>query len=82
MMRQREVQSCLGFLLLLGLLLGLNPPHTHAAESPQPPEGLATPAQAGSMPEFALPNATGDGDTVRSEALGGKVVVIRFWASW
>jgi hypothetical protein len=34
------------------------------------------------MPEFNLPNANGDGDTVRSEALTGKVVVIRFWASW
>ena len=32
------------------------------------------------MPEFELPNA--HGDTVRSEALRGKVVVMRFWASW
>jgi peroxiredoxin len=32
------------------------------------------------MPTFELPDA--NGDTVRSEELRGKVVVVRFWASW
>jgi hypothetical protein len=80
MIRQREIQPWLGFYLLLGALVTLSPLHTLAAEAPQPPQGLATPDQATSMPVFELPAV--NADTVRSEALRGKVVVIRFWASW
>jgi len=79
-MRRRKVQPCLGLFLLLGVLCTLSPLHTHAAESPTPPEGLAAPGQSTSMPTFELPDA--NGDTVRSEELRGKVVVVRFWASW
>jgi len=32
------------------------------------------------MPAFELPDP--DGNPVRSEELRGKVVMIRFWASW
>jgi len=80
MIRQREEQSRLGLFLLLGLLLTLSPLHTPAAESPKLPEGLATPGQSTPMPVFELPDP--DGNPVRSEGLRGKVVVIRFWASW
>ena len=80
MRRQREVRSRLGPCLLLGLLLTLSPPRAPAAESPTPPEGLATPGQLTPMPAFELPDP--DGNPVRSEELRGKVVMIRFWASW
>jgi peroxiredoxin len=32
------------------------------------------------MPEFELPDT--NGATLRSAALQGKVVVVRFWATW
>jgi len=80
MRRQREVRSRLGPCLLLGLLLTLSPLRTPAAESPRLPEGLATPGQATLLPAFALPDPAGN--TVRSEDLRGKVVVVRFWATW
>jgi len=79
MIRRYEVRLYLGLLLLLGGLLTWSVPHTPAA-SPTPPEGLAAPGQAVSMPGFELPNA--NGDPVRSAELRGKVVVVRFWASW
>jgi len=80
MRRQSEVSSRLGLCLLLGLLLTLIPLLAPAADSPPLPEGLAAPAQATSMPVFELPDPAGT--PVRSTDLQGKVVVVRFWASW
>ena len=80
MIRQREVRSCLGLFLLLGLLLTLSPLRMPAAEAPKLPEGLAAPGQSTPMPGFELPDP--DGNPVRSEGLLGKVVVVRFWATW
>lgn len=81
MMRRREMQAGLGLLLLLVLLPAWRTLSAQAGGAPKPPEGLTTPAQATAMSMFELPNANGD-EPVRSEALRGKVVVIRFWASW
>ena len=80
MRRQREIRPRLRFFLLLGLLLTLSPLRTPAADAPKLPEGLAPPGQLTPMPAFELPDR--DGNPVRSEGLRGKVVVIRFWASW
>ena len=80
MIRQREVRPRLGLFLLLGLLLTLSPLRISAADSPQPLEGLAIPGQLTPMPAFELPDP--DGQPVRSEDLRGKVVVVRFWATW
>lgn len=66
--------------LLLGSFLTVSPLALHAADAPAPPPGLASPSSATSMVAFELP--TPAGDTVRSAALAGKVVVIRFWATW
>lgn len=55
------------------------PEPSNAAE-PQLPEGLAAPAKPAQMPAFELP--TVDGKRLRSQALDGQVLVIRFWASW
>ena len=80
MMRGCAVRPRLWLLLLLGVLLTLSPLGLRAAEQPGPPEGLAAPGPSTSMPAFELPDA--NGETVRSTALQGKVVVVRFWASW
>jgi len=81
MKRQRKSQVFLvGCLLFLGGLLTLSPLRSSAAESPTPPEGLATPGQATAMPAFEL--ADPDSHPVRSDDLRGKVVVVRFWATW
>lgn len=66
--------------LLLGSFLTVSPLALHAADAPAPPPGLAPPSSATSLSAFELP--TPQGDTVRSAALAGKVVVIRFWATW
>ena len=80
MIRQREARLCLGLFLLLGFFLTLSPLRIPAADPPQLPEGLAPPGQLIPMPVFELPDP--DGQPVRSEDLRGKVVVVRFWASW
>ena len=80
MLRRHVVRSCLWLLLLLGGLLILSPPGLRAAEQPNPPEGLTAPSPSTSMPMFELPDA--NGATVRAADLQGKVVVVRFWATW
>ena len=80
MMRRYTVQLRLWLLLLLGGLLTLHPLGLRAAEQPTPPEGLAPQSQLTPMPVFELPGP--DGQPVRSEDLRGKVVVVRFWATW
>ena len=80
MLRRHAVRPRLRPFLLLAILLTLSPLGLHAAEQPNPPEGLATPSPSTSMPVFELPDA--NGETVRSAALQGKVVVVRFWATW
>ena len=66
--------------LLLGIFLTLGSLLTHAIGSATLPEGLAAPGQSMSMPAFELPDA--NGATIRSTDLQGKVIVVRFWASW
>ncbi len=80
MLRRCAGQLHLWLLLLLGGLLTLPPLGLRAAEQPTPPEGLAAPGQPTSMPAFELPDP--NGETVRSAELQGKVVVVRFWATW
>jgi cytochrome oxidase Cu insertion factor (SCO1/SenC/PrrC family) len=80
MLKRCVVQSRLWLLLLLGGLLTLRPAGLCAAEQPNPPEGLTTPSPSTSMPMFELPDA--NGETVRAADLQGKVVVVRFWATW
>jgi cytochrome oxidase Cu insertion factor (SCO1/SenC/PrrC family) len=79
-MTRRYYGQYLMLFLLLGIFLTLSPLFAPAAGSPTLPEGLVAPSQSTSMPEFELPDASGE--TVRSAALQGKVVVVRFWASW
>jgi cytochrome oxidase Cu insertion factor (SCO1/SenC/PrrC family) len=79
MIRRYEAQH-LRLFLLLGILLTLSPLSLWAAEQPTPPEGLTAPSASTSMPAFELPDVTGE--TVRSADLQGKVVVVRFWATW
>ena len=70
----------LWLLLFLGGFLILRPLGLRAAEQPNPPEGLIAPSPSTTMPIFELPDV--NGETVRSADLQGKVVVMRFWATW
>lgn len=70
----------LGFALLLGSVLVVSPAPVQAADPAALPMGLAAPNAATSMPTFELP--TPHGEPFRSASLTGKVVVIRFWATW
>ncbi len=51
-----------------------------AAGLPAFPPGLSKPAKSLVMPAFELPTATGA--LVRSSALHGQVLIVRYWASW
>lgn len=48
--------------------------------SPEPPLGLGAVQPATPMPSFKLPLV--NGDLFDSSTLQGKVVVVRFWATW
>jgi hypothetical protein len=53
----------------------------HAAEEPLPaPAVLAPPKQPTKLPEFEFANL--HGGTLRSSEMKGKVIIIRFWATW
>ena len=53
----------------------------HAAESPVlPPAVMAPPQQAMKLPEFEFVNL--QGGTLKSSEMKGKVIIIRFWATW
>jgi hypothetical protein len=68
-------------LILCSAILTLGEMVRHAlADPPAPPPGLAAPRQPTPMPDFSLP-AVG-GTSVRAADLQGKVIVVRFWATW
>jgi hypothetical protein len=51
-----------------------------AGEERTLPEGLTAPTQPAPMPEFSVPSVSGT--PMQAAALQGKVVVVRFWATW
>jgi cytochrome oxidase Cu insertion factor (SCO1/SenC/PrrC family) len=65
--------------LVMGLTLG-SMSASGAELSLPPPKGLVSNAPPTPIPAFSL--ATLDGTTMRSADLQGKVVVVRFWATW
>jgi cytochrome oxidase Cu insertion factor (SCO1/SenC/PrrC family) len=58
-----------------GAMLG-----TATGETPEPPMGLAQVTPATPMAAFTRP--TLNGSAFDTSALQGKVVVVRFWATW
>jgi cytochrome oxidase Cu insertion factor (SCO1/SenC/PrrC family) len=68
-------------LLLLAVVLTLGLIASDArGDQAVPPQGLVAVDPSVPMPEFSLPSI--DGKTVGSAELQGKVVVVRFWATW
>jgi hypothetical protein len=61
--------------LCIGFTLGVA-----AGETLEPPMGLAEVKPAKPMEAFTLPGL--NGSAFDSSALQGKVVVVRFWATW
>jgi cytochrome oxidase Cu insertion factor (SCO1/SenC/PrrC family) len=53
----------------------------HAAEGLFPSATvMAAPQQPTKLPDFELPNL--NGGTLKSADMKGKVIIIRFWATW
>ncbi|HSF29393.1 MAG TPA: hypothetical protein VLK82_02825 [Candidatus Tectomicrobia bacterium] len=67
--------SVASFALLIGLTWG-----AATGDTLQPPMGLAEIKPPAPMPAFRIPEL--GGTTFDSSALQGKVVVVRFWATW
>ena len=79
--RPKESMSVLLILTTLGIVLALGSFSAHGDDHVlQPPTGLASTDHHTPMPEFSL--AAVNGTTIRSVDLQGKVVVVRFWATW
>lgn len=77
----RRLTPWRGILVTIGLVLLVGSYTTPAAERvPVPPDGLLPPETPTSIPDFRLPSV--DGKTLEAADLRGKVVVIRFWATW
>jgi hypothetical protein len=51
-----------------------------AEKAPSPPPGLAALSKPTPMPDFSVSGLAGT--PIRSADLLGKVVVVRFWATW
>ena len=79
---REKVSMCLWLVLLsLAAILLCNGPGARAAKAvATPPPGLVTPSLSAPLPAFRL-EAVG-GTTVQATDLLGKVVVVRFWATW
>jgi hypothetical protein len=77
--RQAYHASWALFSLALILTLGLIGSDARGDQA-VPPQGLVAVDSSVSMPEFSLPSL--GGAAVNSAALQGKVVVVRFWATW
>jgi hypothetical protein len=69
--------SCVVWILSVGALSA----GAYAAEGLFPNATvMAAPQQPTKLPDFELPNV--NGGTLRSADMKGKVIVIRFWATW
>ena len=81
-MMQRQPWSVVFWLVLLtsGLSGFATRPLGHAAAASSAPPGLVALPQPPPLPEFSLTSPTGT--TIRSADLAGKVIVVRFWATW
>ena len=66
--------------LIVATVLALQPVHVLAADGPAVPQGMQAPSESLTLPAFELPAP--EGNVVRAADLEGKVVVVRFWASW
>ena len=66
--------------LKLALSCALVCPAPLLAAAPAPPPELKAPVKPTAMPAFVLPTTAGP--KLDSKSLQGRVLVIRFWASW
>ncbi len=68
----------LGIATLCAIFLGINA--ARAKSAIKPPSGLWALGQPVTMPSFNLPTVAGG--MLDSASLQGKVVIVRFWATW
>jgi hypothetical protein len=77
--RKSSRLTCLSLIAVAALLLG-STTAIAAGGSLEPPAGLAEVEPPAPMPTFKLPGL--NGEVFDSSTLQGKVVVVRFWATW
>jgi len=75
---QRRIWGLVSIVSLCTVLGGVG--MAHAETVPPPPSGLEAIKQPVAMPSFNLPSTAGG--TLDSATLQGKVVIVRFWATW
>lgn len=80
MKHTRGVSRPVWILMMALTLLGYVAVDIAKSGSPEPPLGLGVVQPAMPMPSFKLPLV--NGDLFDSSTLKGKVVVVRFWATW
>ncbi len=77
----RKLYRSVCWLLMAGIALLLGSSAGIATAKPvAPPPGLGEVKPDTPMPTFSLPSV--NGETFDSSKLQGKVVVVRFWATW
>ena len=80
MKRLPGVGLAVGVLMMALGLSGYAAVDIASGGTPEPPLGLGAVQPATPMPGFKLPLV--NGDLFDSSTLQGKVVVVRFWATW
>ena len=77
----QKVHHRVWLLLIAGMVITLGAMGASArGDTLHPPVGLTEVSPTMSMPVFQLPAV--NGSTVSSAELQGKVVIVRFWATW
>ena len=74
-----NILKFIGVTAAVGVLLGVASVQAADGLFPSATE-LKAPAQAAKLPDFEFANL--NGGTLKSSEMKGKVVVIRFWATW
>ena len=77
---RRAGGACVWLGLIAATVLALHPIQANASDGLAPPWGMRAPSKSVTLPAFELPDS--GGEIVRASDLQGKVVVVRFWATW
>lgn len=77
---QRGIAKWLFLMAMGGVLVMTSTETVAASRQPVLPAGLTAPAQPTTMPDFQLPQV--NGTMFHTADVRGKIVLMRFWATW